>query len=205
MLTVWTGVWGSKYPDYYAQRMQREVAKHLSIPHRFLCISDRSIDGVNTIPLPDEWESWWPKICLFKKGFADGENMWIDADCVITGSLDEMVDKYSKAPLAILTNWAQSGHGGCQSSVMLWKANYMAYQIYDLFEFEVDSKRLYGDQEWITELRDTNRIQPNPIDPKYTASYKYHCRDGLPEGCKIVIFHGKPDPHEVKSEDWFSW
>lgn len=204
MLTVWTGCWGDKYPDYYAQRMQREVAANLSHPHQFKCLSDRQIDGVDCVPLPVDWESWWPKLALFRKDFAEGRNMWIDADCVITGSLDELVDKYSTAPFAILTNWAQSGHGGCQSSVMLWKANYMAYQIHDLFDYERDSKRLHGDQEWITELRDKDRIQTNPIDPDLVKSYKYHCRSGVPDNCRVCVFHGKPDPHEVK-EDWFTW
>jgi hypothetical protein len=206
MLNVWSGVWGGKYPDYYAQRMKREVAANLSIPHHFLCLSDHRIDGVDTVLLTEPWESWWHKLTLFKKGFVtEDENIWIDADCVITGNLDEMVMQYRNAPLAILTNWAVSGHGGCQSSVMIWKANYMAYQCYDLFDYEVDSKRLHGDQEFITELRDTKRIQVTPIDPKYTASYKYHCQNGLPsEDCKIVIFHGKPDPHEVRA-DWFVW
>lgn len=205
MLTVFSVCNGDKYSDYYPQRLQREVKKHLTIPHRFVCVTDgREIEGVNCLPMDDAYPGWWQKCQLFREGVATEQNLFMDLDVVITGSLDGIVRDYCGSPFSILTNWAASGWGGCQSSVMAWKDNYMVRQIYDLFDYESVSKRLHGDQCWITELRDTKRIEVNPIDPKLTASYKYHCRESLPKGCKIVVFHGDPKPADVR-EDWFTW
>ena len=94
MLTVWTMSTGGKYDDYYPQRLQREVGKHLDHEHRFICIADHPIDGVMTVPPPADYPGWWGKVGLFKPGFTYGLNLWLDLDVVITGSLDELVDAH---------------------------------------------------------------------------------------------------------------
>ena len=216
MLTVWCLCWGDKYPDYYVQRLQREVAANLTIEHQFVCVTDRHIPDVWCVPPVVDWPGWWGKIALFKNSVSSDHNLFLDLDVVITGSLDNLVKAhcssvaYDTQCLAMPNNWAQSGHGGCQSSVMLWDKNYNSQQIYDLFDpitarWPPVNKPgiLWGDQEWITQLRDTHKIQVNPIKSGI-YSYKYHCRNGLPEDCKVVVFHGEPKPAEVKV-DWFKW
>lgn len=210
MLTVWSMSTGGKYHDYYVQRLQREVKKHLSLPHRFICISDHSIDRVITMQPPTDLPGWWGKIGLFKPGVATTTNLWLDLDVVITGSLDDLVERYGNCTLAAANNWAKSGHGGVQSSVMVWKQSKYTLPIYKEFQKEwarwppVNDGGLWGDQEWITQLRDSGKLDVTPIFPPWIRSYKYHCRQGLPNDCRVVVFHGKPDPHEV-SETWFSW
>jgi hypothetical protein len=122
-----------------------------------------------------------------------------------------MVQRYASEPLAMPLNWAASGHGGCQSSVILWSGCEMTRRIYDEFDPAIaywpprnDGGKLWGDQEWITHLRDTGRIRVTPIDAGI-YSYKYHVRGkGLPHGSKIIVFHGEPKPPDVK-ESWFQW
>lgn len=211
MLTVWSVCVGDKYPDYYVQRLKREVAKNLTIEHEFLCLSDRQIQGITTVTPPNDLPGWWQKVNLFSGEVSRTLNAYFDLDVVITGSLDSLVDLYVKTSFACPLNWAQSGHGGCQSSVMLWKNNYNIRQVYDLFDHKdahwppVNKPGvLWGDQEWITHLRDTSRIHVNPINPDWVKSYKYHCRNGLPGDCRVVVFHGEPKPAEV-NESWFTW
>ena len=208
MLTVWTICWGDKYSDYYVQRLQREVRKYLSIPHRFICITDRHIDGVDAMPFPENYPGWWSKVALFK--VATAQNLWLDLDVVITGDLDPLVEQYGQCPFAAPMNWAQSGHGGIQSSVMIWADNNMARKIYDLFDPAMahwpprnEPGVLWGDQEWMTLLHSKRLIQWTPIT-EGIKSYKYHCRNGLPHGTSIVVFHGDPKPQQV-SEPWFQW
>ena len=214
MLTVWSLCWGDKYSDYYAQRLQREVRKYLTLEHRFICITDRNIKGVYCQRPVVDWPGWWGKIQLFKPGFCgDGINLWLDLDVVITGNLDSMVLQYGDSHMACAANWAQSGHGGCQSSVMLWKGGKgcQAEWIYRYFD-PADAHWppinqpgvLWGDQEHLTRLRDEGRISVTHFDPALVQSYKYHCRDGLPDGTKIVVFHGDPKPADVR-ESWFKW
>ena len=220
MLTVWSLCWGDKYPDYYVTRLKREVKKYLTIPHTFCCITERDIPGVYCLhPITVEGlesavlPGWWGKIGLFRPGLSTEYNLWLDLDVVITSNLDNMVLQYGGSHLACAKNWAQSGHGGCQSSVMLWKGGKgnQAEWIWRYFD-PADAHWppinkpgvLWGDQEHITKLRDEGRISVTHFDPALVQSYKYHCRDGLPKDTKIVVFHGDPKPADV-SESWFKW
>ena len=210
MLTVWSVCWGDKYSDWCVQRLQRSVRQHLSIEHDFICITDRDIEGVNCQPPINDLPGWWGKVNLFSFDVCRSHNLYLDLDVVITGDLTEMVMRYQNASLATPLNWAQSGHGGCQSSVMIWARNYNAKQIYDLFDPAIahwppinQPGVLWGDQEWITELKNNHKIQVSPIE-EGIKSYKYHCRNGLPEDTRVVVFHGDPKPSAVK-ESWYEW
>jgi hypothetical protein len=214
MLTVWCLSWGDKYPDYYVQRLKRETEKYLTIRHKFVCITGRDIEGVECVAPPTDWPGWWGKIGLFKPGFCDEYNLWLDLDIVLTSNLDNMFLRYSGSHIACAKNWAASGHGGCQSSVMIWKGGKgcQAETIYRLFNPKDahwpprnEPGYLWGDQEWITHLRDTGHLAVTHFDPELIQSYKYHCRgNGLPAGCAAVVFHGDPKPAEV-NESWFRW
>jgi len=209
MLTVWCVCWGDKYPDYYVTRLKESVAQNTEIPHRFVCVTDRRIPGITTMPPPVDWPGWWGKIGLFKPGFSGPLNLYFDLDVVIVGSIDYLADSLEQHSLAMPENWAQSGHGGCQSSVMVWRDCEINHQIFDLFDPAIaywpprnDGGKLWGDQEWLTKLRDDGIIRVRPLPG--AKSYKYHCRDGLPKDCRIVVFHGSPKPDEVM-EQWFQW
>jgi len=209
MLTVWSVCWGDKYPDYCVQRLQRAVAENLSVPHQFKCVTDRDIEGVECIPPINDLPGWWGKVNLFSWDVCDDQNIYLDLDVVITGSIDYLAD-YVRPTISMPWNWAASGHGGCQSSVMAWSKNYQTKQVYDLFDPAIahwppvnKPGVLWGDQEWITHLRDTDKLIVREI-PEGIKSYKYHCRAGLPEGTKVVVFHGDPKPSEVR-EAWFQW
>lgn len=203
MLTVWSLCWGDKYTDYHVQRLKRTVAENLSEPHQFLCVTSRVIPGVTSVPPPVDWPGWWGKLAIPPMG--SGRNIWLDLDVVITGSLDFLLP-YAAGPLAMPWNWAQSGHGGCQSSVMAWGGKVDTMRGFDpaWAVWPPSSARLWGDQEWITELRDNKFLEVVQTPEQYVKSYKYHCRNGLPEDCRVVVFHGDPKPETVR-EEWFKW
>jgi hypothetical protein len=150
-------------------------------------------------------------VALFNGG--TDRNIWLDLDVVLTGSIDYLVEQYANAPLAAPLNWAQSGHGGVQSSVMVWSDCDMTRKIFDLYD-PTDPRlnnwppttangAVWGDQEWYTLLRDRGDIQVTPIR-EGIYSYKYHCRGGLPSDARVVVFHGEPKPAGVR-EPWFVW
>lgn len=215
MLTVWCLWWRDpanpdKYGEYYVQRLQRDVRKQLTIPHRFVCVTEEEIEGVETLAPRVDWPGWWGKIDLFCLGEVGETNLYLDLDVVITGDLTEMVMRHAHDVLATPWNWAASGHGGCQSSVMIWHGN-MAALIAHRFDPQRDAHWppvnkpgvFWGDQEWITDNRDRG-FPVTQINADWVKSYKYHCRDGLPEGAKVVVFHGEPKPADVKAS-WFQW
>jgi hypothetical protein len=215
MLTVWCVLWGDKYDHYYVQRLKRETEKYLTIKHQFKCLSDQSIEGVETVPQITDKPGWWQKIDLFSPGFCGDYNLFLDLDIILTSNLDNMLLQYAGSHLACASNWAASGHGGCQSSVMIWKGGKgcQAETIYRLFDPKDahwpprnEPGYYWGDQEFITHLRDTGHLAVTHFAPELIQSYKYHCQGkGLPGmGCLAVIFHGLPNPPDVV-EDWFKW
>lgn len=194
MLNVWTILWGDKYAKDYVYRLKWMVKQHLVRPHRFRCITDQQLPGIETVKPVCDYHGWWQKIGLFKPGLTSGFNLWLDLDVTIVGNLD-WICRYERKNLAAPWNWAQSGHGGVQSSVMVWDE---CPEIWERFDYKRDSERLWGDQEFITELRDQGVIKVDQMPPERVVSYKYHCRHHLPGGSSVVCFHGKPDPHEVR-------
>ena len=215
MLTVWCVWWRDpanpdKYTEYHVLRLATTVAKNLTIPHRFVCITKERLNNVETMPPPVDWPGWWGKLGLFRYGIAAPLNLYLDLDVVVTGDLTPIVESIDQHSMAMPLNWAQSGHGGCQSSVMVWRSCLLTNQIYTQFDpadIHWPPKqpwKYYGDQEWITHLRDTGVIRVRPIPEQYVKSYKYHCKQGLPADCRVAVFHGEPKPESVKAS-WFQW
>lgn len=193
MITVWCMNTNNHAPQDEVDILERMVDRHLSLPHEFICITESDLPG------------WWGKARLFGSN-SRKRNLWLDLDVAITGSLDGLVTPLSSG-IRIAKNWAQSGHGGCQSSVMYWEGD-SGRIINDEFDPAIahwppinQPGVLWGDQEWITQLRDEKRLAVEYFNPADVVSYKYHCQCGLPEGAKVAVFHGKPNPSEV-SDKW---
>ena len=189
-ITVFCVCVGEKYDSAYVYALKEAVEKHLTLPHRFKCITTRKLEGVETVLPPVPYQSWWSKISLFYPGIATGPTIYLDLDVVITGNIDflaDLTDTFS-AP----ANWAQSGHGGIQSSVMCWPGNW--HLPFEKFNYEIDSERLWGDQEFLWELLGDD-WQHLPL----IGSYKYHIRPTgiIPEWMRIACFHGLPNPEDV--------
>lgn len=190
MLTVLTGCWGGAYPDHYIDKFVESVKRHMDEPCDIHICTEAVYPG------------WWGKIPLLG---LQGPVLWIDIDCVIVGPLDDLLGTTGNIRTA--KNWAQSGHGGCQSSVMYWDDASTIPALFD--EKHVCwppsnlNGRLWGDQEFITQLRDNNQIRVDYFDPAHVVSYKYHCRQGVPEDARVVCFHGRPNPDEV-DDAWVS-
>jgi len=193
VLTVFCVCTGDKYHVGYVYALKEAVAKNLTVDHNFICITEHNLTGIKTIKPLQNYHGWWSKLNLFAPGVATGRSIYLDLDVVITKNIDYLVeytDKFS-AP----ANWAQSGHGGIQSSVMCWPGNW--HLPFVKFDYERDSKRLWGDQELLWELLGDNWQKiPN------VGSYKYHVRpvSQIPEWMHICAFHGLPNPDEVKEE-----
>lgn len=188
MITVWCVCVGDKYESGYVYALKEMVEKNLTIEHEFKCITTRKLDGIQTRNPPVPYQGWWSKIGLFYPRLATGPSLYFDLDVVITGNIDYLVD-YTAHQLAAPANWAQSGHGGIQSSVLAWNGNFTLP--YEKFNYSLDSERLWGDQEFLYELMGENWVRIPGI-----GSYKYHVRPTgeIPDWMKICVFHGEPKP-----------
>lgn len=197
MLNIWCVLNGTKYQNSDVHILKAMCERHAP-EHRFYCLSDRPVSGVECVIPEENWPGWWSKLLLFK--YAKGQCLYLDLDTVIVGDLTPLVSDNLSLP----KNWALSGHGGWQSSVMSWCGDYPA--LYSEFDPEALAEPvngncgayegLWGDQEYITRT-----IGDNAIPMKGVYSYKYHCRNGLPGDARVICFHGNPKPSEV-SDSW---
>jgi hypothetical protein len=191
-ITVFCVCVGDKYHAGYVYALKESVNKYLSVDHEFKCITEHDIPGIQTIKPPLPYQGWWSKLGLFYPGVATGRSLYFDLDVVITGSLDYLVD-FSEHEFSAPANWAKSGHGGIQSSVMAWRGNWSAPYDYIKTQWPEVSKRLWGDQELLWEMLGDNWVRIPGI-----YSYKYHCRnDSRPDDMSVCVFHGDPKPIEV--------
>ena len=203
MITVWAVLNGDKYDEREVFILRDQVARHLRQSHRFQCLADRPIKGMNCVIPEESWPGWWSKLLLFR--YSTGFNLYLDLDCVVVGSLDGLVSRSLSMP----ANWGQSGHGGCQSSVMAWGVPYRLLPDgfdADLLDAPTEGNcglymGLWGDQGYLTKLYgDPGAGRIHAMQGIY--SYKYHCQEGAPPAdASVVCFHGDPKPDQV-TDSW---
>jgi hypothetical protein len=231
MLEVITMEIGAKYRSEYVRVLSRMLRDNLSIDYRLNVVTDRPqvygqkdnpddpiISASNSLV---RWPGWWNKLNLFNFAQFDTPGrlcLWLDLDLIILRDLGPLIEYGSArlregADLVALKNWAQSGHGGVQSSVMLWNSANDKVRSALPYRHQIDRHcgptiyswpprndrgHMWGDQEYITEARDLGLLSVGYFAPDFTRSYKYHAREAEPrDPAAICIFHGKPNPDEA--------
>ena len=107
-LTVCTFLWHDPqgvrndiyvYDESHVHRLKRMVEKNLSVEHEFICVSDRKIDGIKTIPL--DFTTFvhgtrFAKLMMYApEGKLAGKRLlYLDLDTVVTGNLDSVGDRH---------------------------------------------------------------------------------------------------------------
>lgn len=113
------------YDASWVQKLQNSVSRNLSIPHRFVCLSDVAVP-CERIPLEFSSElkspGWWAKLQLFKPGLFDGPVLYLDLDTVIAGNLDELVQTITAQDDFLMEH---DHHFNISSSAILyWNGDY---------------------------------------------------------------------------------
>jgi len=198
---------GGIYNELWVEKLRRGVARHMSQPHRFVCLSDVDLP-CETIKLEHDWPGWWSKIELFRPRVIIGPTIYLDLDTIITGSLEPFIDlPYDFAMLESFHSKDMVGSG------VMWFKDRAPEGVYDRFiqgpqrvmdhynSVKIGAYR--GDQAFVW---DTLGRKVDKIASPALRSYKMHCRNGLPEGTSIVAFHGRPRPTEINPkwllENW---
>lgn len=197
--------WGAKYGKEWVLRLRGMVAKHLPVPHQFVCLTDDPVDGVDCIPFVSDLPGWWSKIELFAPERFPGDNLYLDLDVVARSSLEKLhrfldgdrsrlwaLDDFSYSllnPKALGSDAKRllGGHGCINSSVMLWNGD-AAKRVWTQFD-PACMQVLHGDQNWITQALWPDKI--NLIPPGIAGSFKYGRLHGEPY-TPLTVFHGEP-------------
>ena len=194
---------GGEFTVDHVERLRNMVGRNVTIPYRFVCLSDIDLDICERIPLKDNYPDWWSKIELFRPDLElNAKTAYFDLDTDITGNIDNILIA-NGFDFALLEPWGLRNERSriYGSGMMLWKNDGEYSFLYDKFNKDV-IKRYRGDQEYISSsLKEHGNFHLLKEVATGIYSYKKHCLSGLPEDAKIVCFHGKPRPWQVNT-DW---
>jgi hypothetical protein len=193
---------GGEYNAEWVKKLRRGVARNLTAPYEFRCLTDidTPYDIPGRIPLKHKWPGWWSKIEMFRE--ITGPTLYLDLDTVVTGSLDHLAKL--DMDFAMLRNFHIPEFVG---SGVMWFGKSQRH-VYDRFcekpfkwieyhDRKTDGPYL-GDQAFIWE---SMKRQVKHLPMETIKSYKFHCKNGLPENTSLVCFHGLPKLPTVKA-DW---
>lgn len=187
---------GPKYSRDYVLILLDMVRRNLDQDFHFWCITDDPFEHpeIGIIEARPELLHWWQKVYLFSPDMPWNEGdrvLYLDLDVAVVGRLEDLADTPG-----IIRDWNLPGFN---SSVMVWNHGEHA-NIWSSFMLET-MYELDGDQDWITSLSEIDdRYRWQPFPREWCASYKALRDEFPPTGTKVVVYHGKPKPHECI--DW---
>jgi hypothetical protein len=189
---LWVGDFeGRHYSPAWVYRLRDQVAAHLPLAHRFVCLSNVDVPGVETIPLVTGWPGWWAKVEIFNPALDLGNRVvYLDLDVFVTGDLTPI----ARFPFPLALMPASHVFGTLRPRklpgvVRRYQASCIAFDPphgRDLFE-RCDAAALTefrSDQDWIGAIR--------PSCPTFPAAWfakAKQCRDGVPPAVKVVLAH----------------
>jgi hypothetical protein len=208
--------WGKKYGPAHVAKMQSMLSRHLSLPHRLVCITDKPKElpkGVIAAPMPKvlSWDfKGLRRMWLYSSEAARlGDRLFqLDLDVILTDSIDPIVNR--PEPFVIWksdSNWKDKW--AYNATVMLitpgakddvwrrWMAN--PRQVFQDADADGWGPKVNSDQALACYLMKDQDVpvwtQDDGIFAYRVFAGKYGDRgEHLPEGCRLVSFHGPRDP-----------
>lgn len=186
---------GGDYAPEHVWALQRGVDKHLQAPHVFRVLTDYEGFGAESIPLQAALPGWWSKLELFRPAAFSGRVLYFDLDTMLVGAIDDLAGYWGR--FAMLEDFFKPGAG--QSGVMVWTPCAETEAIWRGFSVDpVRNMRAFkngGDGSFIDAYVDSAALLQR-IFPGQIVSYK-QCifpSDVVPDGARVVCFHGYPRP-----------
>jgi hypothetical protein len=201
---------GGVYTPEWVDRLRDGVRRNLTLPHRFVVLSDIYVPGVATIGLQHDWPRWWAKVEMFSPWVEKlGRILYLDLDTVVTGNIDGFAAYDGEAciardfnfgvPTQLAVNYAPGAYRHLWDAFMSDPERWMA-----------DGDKMiaphFGDQVLMTKAH-----MPRPsvfwqdVLPGQLVSYKVDCRRGdLPSNARLVALHGKPKQCDFPDGHWIS-
>jgi len=223
-ITVLCVRFGNRYGMDYVERLRNMVARHMTIPYEFVCLTDsnHTIQGVRNITQPNAGYSkgWWHKVHMFDPTLPiNGRIIYFDLDVVIHANIDKLATVWNNDFLGIrdFNRHFYSSWQYLNSSVMAWNHGEQSHIWRDFKKNPADAMRLPGDQDWIWRTS-KDRIKWWPIE--WIQSYKWEIRRredltiqngkrrfknpqhtvNIHPECCVTVFHGDPKPQDVTDQ-----
>lgn len=195
---------GTKYGPEYVERLRAGVARHLSRPHRFVCLTDRPADlpGIDVVDISAfGLKGWWGKMALLDFASRSSDRViFFDLDMVMCGPLDPLADvAVDFAICGSFTRAAGNLKWPCRygSCVMSFAPGFGA-DGWARFDRERDrwfaQAGTFGDQFVYEGLYPAATILQDILPKGFFLGYR-DMTDVKPEGCAVAVFAGSSKPH----------
>lgn len=217
--------WGTLYGAEYVNRLYSMVKRNLTYDFKMVCFTDDEagiIDEVQCFPIPEINipsnlpERMWKKLTTLKEDLygLKGRALFLDLDIVIVDNIDcffEIDGEFRIIKDHSWRSWRITGN----SSVYRFDIGKHGYVFEDFIaNFDNVIKQHRNEQEYLTHaINNKGKLQYWPKE--WCPSYKYDCNSRfplsiwrkpiIPEGAKIIIFHGEINPHKAVKGGWGKW
>ncbi len=205
--------WGTLYGPEYVNRLYSMVKRNLSYDFKMVCFTDDEkgiIAEVDCYPIPEIDvpghlpERMWKKLTTLKGDLygLEGTALFLDLDVVIVDTIDAFFE--AEGEFLIIKDYLKPTGN---SSVYRFEIGKHPY-VFDYFVKHFDSirKQHRNEQEYLTQaIKDHGDLNYWP--KAWCPSYKYDCvsripfafwvTPKIPDGAKILIFHGEINPHKA--------
>jgi len=220
-VTVMCVRFGNRYGMDYVERLRNMVARHMTVPYEFVCLTDsnHTITGVRNIVQPNAGyaKGWWHKVHMFDPALpVSGRILYFDLDVVIHENIDKLVRVWENDFLGIrdFNRHFYSSWINLNSSVMAWNHGSQSHIWRDFKKNPAEAMKLPGDQDWIWKTsKDRIKFWPK----EWIMSYKWEIRSReeltvqngkrkfknsvidvtIHPDCCVTVFHGDPKPQDV--------
>lgn len=212
--------WGDKYPAEYVDKLYGMVARHVTPPFRFVCMTDRS-EGIRpeveclpcpTVPVPPPHNNrGWRKVSLWNDSLPgmDGDWLYLDLDVVVTGTLDGFFEYAPQLSYIVMQNWTQPGKGIGNTSVFRFRVGSHPYLLHELVAHHDELiPRYRNSQTYISRTVKDIAFWPD----EWCILFKTHCIPPMPQrwwkppflpaSARVVAFPGLPNPDEAVEGRW---
>lgn len=181
--------WGDKYPAEYVDKLYGMVARHVTPPFRFVCMTDRS-EGIRpeveclpcpTVPVPPPHNNrGWRKVSLWNDSLPgmDGDWLYLDLDVVVTGTLDGFFEYAPQLSYIVMQNWTQPGKGIGNTSVFRFRVGSHPYLLHELVAHHDELiPRYRNSQTYISRTVKDIAFWPD----EWCILFKTHCIPPMPQ------------------------
>lgn len=196
---------GGDFVPENAISLAHQVKKHLTYPHRFLCLTDMDFESdlLDTLPLLHGWPGWWSMVEMFR---ITGPVVATGLDTIIIDNIDGL------AEIALVTQHDQfymcrpqpkaRKHGEILcSGMMVWNGDWR--RLYERFIPEVHIPKFKKEQRYTADfLMNDIGTEVLIFQDRFQGfySYKNDCQKEKPADAKIIGFHGNPRPHACRTK-----
>tara|TARA_B100001057_G_scaffold446038_1_gene484204 strand:- start:733 stop:1416 length:684 start_codon:yes stop_codon:yes gene_type:complete len=209
---------GDKYTPKYVNTLYNMVMRH-STDVKFHVITDSVKAGfdenITQIAVTPLYKSWWNKVHMFRDDIGlEGTVIFMDLDVVILKNIDHLWEFEGDAFVIIqdFNRCRIKNYHVRNSSVMKFHAG---NEVDMWHKFNADPGKIQssyqGDQNYVTAERKHCCIWPY----EWIMSYKWELglmkedqrrpndkirNSAIPQECCVAVFHGKPDPGDIKQD-----